>query len=241
MPPQPEGAAAGHLAITGRTRVRRKRERGTHDRSVVDGILDEGLVCHVGVDDTDGPVVTPMAYARVGDHLYLHGAPGNRTLRLLAEGAPACVTVTLIDGLVLARSAFHHSLNYRCVMLFGTGRPVDDEEKVVASRALLEHMAAGRSADARLPNDTELRSTLIVAFPVEEGSAKVRSGGPIDDDEDLASPIWAGVVPFALVAGAPVPDTGLPTGTATPAYVDPYPARGKSPAPEPRTASRSEH
>jgi nitroimidazol reductase NimA-like FMN-containing flavoprotein (pyridoxamine 5'-phosphate oxidase superfamily) len=206
--------------------VRRKRERGTHQRAVVDAILDEGLLCHVGVDD-DGPVVTPMAYARVGDRLYLHGAPGNRTLRLLADGTPACVTVTLLDGLVLARSAFHHSMNYRCVMLFGVGRAVeDDEEKLAASTALLEHMAAGRSADARLPNEAELRSTLIVSFPIEEGSAKVRSGGPIDDEEDREHPIWAGVVPLGLEAGAPVADDGLPGGTSTPPYAIRYPARG---------------
>lgn len=227
MPTPPEGGAAAHLAITGRTGVRRKRERGTHERTVAERILDEGLVCHVGVEDAHGPVVTPMAYARVGNRLYLHGAPANRTLRLLAEGRPACLTVTIVDGLVLARSAFHHSMNYRCVMLFGAGRPVtDDEEKLVASRALLEHMAPGRSDDARLPNERELRSTLIVSFPVEEGSAKVRTGGPIDDEEDRASPIWAGVVPFTLVAGAAEPDEGLPAGTATPPYVTAYPTRG---------------
>jgi len=225
--PQPEGTAAGELAVTGRTGVRRMRERGTHERSVVDAILDEGLLCHVGVIDDKAPVVTPMAYARVSDHLYLHGAPANRTLRLLAEGSDACVTVTLFDGLVLARSAFHHSMNYRCVMLFGTGVPVEDaEEKLVASAALLEHMASGRSGDARMPNASELRSTLIVRFPIEEGSAKVRTGGPKDDDEDLDSPVWAGVIPFDLVPRPGIPEDGLPDGTVVPPYAERYPARG---------------
>jgi len=204
------------------------RERGTHERAVVDAIVDEGLLCHVGVLDGGSPVVTPMAYARIGDRLYLHGAPGNRTLRLLADGAPACITVTLIDGLVLARSAFHHSMNYRCVMLFGVGRAVEDrEEKLAASAALLEHMARGRSADARRPTDAELRSTLVVSFPIEEGSAKVRTGGPKDDAEDLASPIWAGVVPLRLVAAGAVAEEGLREGTPTPPYASQYPDRGR--------------
>jgi len=206
------------------------RERGTHERAVVDAILDEGLLCHVGVIDDGAPVATPMAYARVADHLYLHGAPANRTLRLLAEGSVACVTVTLFDALVLARSAFHHSMNYRCVMLFGTAAPVEDpEEKLVASAALLEHMASGRSADARLPHASELRSTLIVKFPIEEGSAKVRTGGPKDDDEDMDSPIWAGVIPFDLVPRPGIPEDGLPDGTVVPTYAKHYPARGEHP------------
>jgi nitroimidazol reductase NimA-like FMN-containing flavoprotein (pyridoxamine 5'-phosphate oxidase superfamily) len=144
---------------------------------VVDSILDEGLVSHVGVLDGDVPVVTPMTHARVGDLLYLHGAPANRTLGLLAAGAPACVTVTLLDGLVLARAAFHHSVNYRCVMLFGTAREVEDPaEKLTASVALVEHLAAGRSADTRLPTPAELRATIVVRFPIDEGSAKIRTG-----------------------------------------------------------------
>jgi nitroimidazol reductase NimA-like FMN-containing flavoprotein (pyridoxamine 5'-phosphate oxidase superfamily) len=223
--PPPERAAA-ELAVTGRTGLRRLKERGTHDRDVVDAILDEGLLCHVGVLDGTTPVVTPMAYARVGDRLYLHGAPANRTLDLLASGSPACVTVTLLDALVLARSAFHHSMNFRCVMLYGTGSVVeDDDEKLAASAALLEHMAAGRSTDARLPTPSELRATRIVRFPIDEGSAKVRTGGPKDDEEDLSRPIWAGVIPFDLVAGAGVPESGLPDGTPTPGYAVAYPER----------------
>jgi uncharacterized protein len=225
----PEGTTAGDLPITERAGLRRLRERGTHDRSAINAILDEGLICHVGLDD-GSPVVTPMAYARVDDHLYLHGAPANRTLRMLGSGAEACITVTLLDALVLARSAFHHSMNYRCVMLFGTGTTVDDPaEKLLASEALLEHMAPGRSADARLPTDSELRATLVVRFPIDEGSAKTRSGGPKDDEDDLNRPIWAGQVPFDLVARPPVPEEGLPEGTVLPAYAAHYPARRRVP------------
>jgi len=202
------------------------RERGNHDLAVITAILDEGLLCHVGVNDADTPVVTPMAYARVDDHLYLHGAARNRTLRLIGGGAPACVTVTLLDALVFARSAFHHSMNYRCVMLFGTGQAVrNDSEKQAASRALLEHMARGRASDARLPSPAELRATSIVRFPIEEGSAKIRTGGPKDDDGDLASPIWAGVLPVHLVVKRGIAEPDLPPDTETPAYALAYPVR----------------
>ncbi len=225
MPAPPEKAPRD-LAVTQRTGLRRLKERGTHERAVVEQILDEGLLCHVGVEDGGTPVVTPMAYARVDDHLYLHGAPGNRTLRLIADGVQACVTVTLLDALVLARSAFHHSMNYRCVMLFGAGHAVEDpEEKLLASSALLEHMAPGRSGDARLPKDSELRSTLIVRFPIDEGSAKIRTGGPKDDEEDMDRPIWAGQIPFDLVARVGVAEDGLPEGTVVPPYAKSYPSR----------------
>lgn len=207
------------LRSSTRTRLRRKRERGTGDWQEVGAILDEGLLCHVGFADGTGTYVVPMAYARVGDVLYLHGAAGNRTLRALAAGAESCVTVTLLDGLVLARSAFHHSMNYRSVMLLGRAVPVEDEqEQREAAAALLEHMVPGRSADARAPTSAELRSTLILRFPVEEGSAKVRTGPPGDDSEDVGLPIWAGEIPIHLVAGPPVPDPGLPDGVVAPAY-----------------------
>jgi nitroimidazol reductase NimA-like FMN-containing flavoprotein (pyridoxamine 5'-phosphate oxidase superfamily) len=226
---QPDQIPADRLPVTDRTGLRRMRERGTHDRAVVDAILDEGLLCHVGVNDGGTTVVTPMAYARIDDALYLHGAPGNRTLRLIADGAEVCVTVTLLDALVLARSAFHHSMNYRCVMLYGTGAAVEEAgEKVAASAALLEHMASGRSGDARMPTESELRSTLIVRFPIGEGSAKIRTGGPKDDDEDLDLPIWAGQIPFDLVAGPAVPADGLPEGTVVPAYATRYPSRRRA-------------
>jgi len=171
---------------TSRSTLRRRKERGRYDRSAIDSILDEGLVCHVGFTDSGSLYVIPMTYARIGDLLYLHGAAGNHLLRSLAEGGQACVEVTLLDGLVLARSAFHHSMNYRSVILFGSPQRVTDPEEMRrAASALLEHMAPGRSADARPPNDIELSTTLMVRFHISEGSAKVRSGPPLDDDEDL--------------------------------------------------------
>ncbi len=212
------------------------RERGTRERSVIESILDEGLLCHVGLLDGDTSVVSPMAYANVDEILYLHGAPANRVLALLGSGTPACVTVTLLDGLVLARSAFHHSMNFRSVMLFGVGASVEDPaEKLAASTALLEHLARGRSGDAREPTPAELRATHVVKFPIDEGSAKVRTGGPKDEPEDLALSVWAGVIPLRLVAGTGVPEPGLPAGTPTPPYALEYPDRdtaGSSGAPK---------
>lgn len=214
MAPEPR-----RLAPTARATPRRKRERGRTEWSVVAAILDEGMLCHVGFADGDTSYVVPMAYARVDDVLYLHGAAANRTLRALAAGAPACVTVTLLDGLVLARSAFHHSMNYRSVMLLGTAaRVASEEEQRRASAALLDHMAPGRSGDARLPTATELRATLILRFPITEGSAKIRTGPPADDPEDMELPVWAGEVPLRLVAGPPVPDPGLAPSVAVPGY-----------------------
>lgn len=208
------------LAPSDRTTLRRKRERGSAERAVIDAVLDEGFLCHVAFSDGTTPYAVPMAYARGDDLLYLHGASGNRTLRALADGAPACVTVTLLDGLVLARSAFHHSMNYRSVMLFGSaGRVDDDDEQLAVAAALLDHMAPGRSADARPPTASERRATLMLRFPIVEGSAKVRTGGPIDEPEDLALGVWAGVVPFELVAGPAVAEPDLPEGVATPTYV----------------------
>jgi nitroimidazol reductase NimA-like FMN-containing flavoprotein (pyridoxamine 5'-phosphate oxidase superfamily) len=208
------------LVPTDRTTVRRKRERGSHDRALVDRVLDEGLVCHVGFAGERGPVVLPMTYVRVGDQLYLHGAAGNDMLRTLAGGADVCVTVTLLDGLVFARSAFHHSMNYRCVALFGRAeRVTDDAELLTMAAALLDHLAPGRSADARRPTVEELRATLIVRLPITEGSAKVRTGGPIDDDEDLDLAVWAGEVPMRLVPQSPIPDGGRRTPIAVPPYI----------------------
>jgi nitroimidazol reductase NimA-like FMN-containing flavoprotein (pyridoxamine 5'-phosphate oxidase superfamily) len=193
------------------------RERGTHERSVVESILDEGIVCHVGVVDGSAPIVSPMAYARLGTNLYLHGAARNRTLDLLASGSAACVTVTLVDGLVLARAAVHHSMNYRCVMLFGVGATVEDpEEKLAASTALLERMVPGRSTVARAPSVPELRATTVVRFPIDEGSAKVRTGGPKDDPEDLSLPVWAGVIPLELRARPGVAEPDLAVAAPAP-------------------------
>jgi nitroimidazol reductase NimA-like FMN-containing flavoprotein (pyridoxamine 5'-phosphate oxidase superfamily) len=224
-----DGARAdgsGELAVTERTALRRMRERGHHDRHTVNAILDEGLLCHVGFAEGASPVVLPMAYTRVDDRLYLHGAVGNRMLRHLVDGAEACVIVTLLDGIVLARSAFHHSLNYRCAVLFGrVTRVTDEAEQQLASAALLDHMAPGRAADARPPTPSELRQTLIVRMPIDEGSAKVRTGGPKDDPEDLDLPVWAGWLPIDVAAGTPVAEPDMPDGTPVPEYVRAYPPR----------------
>lgn len=214
------------LQRSDRTVLRRKRERGSYDRGLVRAILDEALICHVGVNDGTTTFVTPMTFARIDDLLYLHGAPANRTLQLIAGGSEACVEATILDGLVLARSAYHHSMNFRSVMLLGHGERVrDPAEAMAASVALLEHVAPGRSADARLPSDSELRSTLIVRIPIEEASAKVRSGPPIDDAEDLGLPIWAGHLHVATVIGPAVADPGLDPSIDAPAYVADYPPR----------------
>jgi uncharacterized protein len=196
-------------APTERTRVRRKAERGRYDRATVDAILDEALLCHVGFAVEGRPWVVPTAFARIGDHVYVHGASGNFALRSLAAGAEACITVTLLDGLVLSRSAFHHSMNYRSVMLFGTAEAVRVEhDKRAAMMAILEHLVPGRSDGTRPPTAEELRATLVLRLPIDEVSAKVRSGPPIEDDADLGLEHWAGVLPLTLTPGRPIPDDG---------------------------------
>jgi nitroimidazol reductase NimA-like FMN-containing flavoprotein (pyridoxamine 5'-phosphate oxidase superfamily) len=219
-PLDPHSPLPPELPPTDRTSLRRKRERGSHDRDLIDAVLDEGMVCHVGFVADHGPVVLPMTYARSGDIVYLHGAAGNDLLRHLASGAAACLTVTLLDGLVLARSAFHHSMNYRSVALFGTATRVTDLDEVRdASAALLDHIAPGRSREARPPTDAEARQTLVLRFPIVEGSAKVRTGGPIDDVEDLDLPVWAGTLPLRIAADPPIADGADPAGPALPDYV----------------------
>ena len=193
---------------TPRSRVRRLPQRGHYDRETIDRILDEGFVCHVGFEHEGKPVVIPTAYVRAGDRLYVHGSSASRMLRTLASGAPVCVSVTLIDGLVLARAAFHHSLNYRSVVVFGTAVAVNEEsEKLTALRMFTEHIVPGRWAQVRPPNQRELMATLVLAVEIAEASAKVRTGGPIDDEEDLALPVWAGVIPLRLERGEPVTST----------------------------------
>ncbi len=194
-------------APSARTRVRRKAERGHYDWATITAVVDAGLVCHVGLVLAHGPVVIPMAYGRIDDNLYLHGATGNAILRGLSAGTEACVTVTLVDGLVLARSAFHHSINYRSVMCFGQAEAVDDPaEKHRALMAIVEHMVPGRSTDTRPPSPEELRATLVVRFSLREGSAKIRTGAPIEDPADLALAHWAGELPLTTVAGEPIAD-----------------------------------
>jgi len=212
--------SATELTATDRSTLRRKKERGSHERAQAEAILDEGLVAHVGVVDDGRPVVLPMVYGRVDDRLYLHGALANHLLRTATGGAPVCVEVTLVDGLVLARSAFHHSVNYRSVVLFGDAELVDDlDEKRAAMHALIEHLVAGRSDGTRMPTDSELRTTAVARVLIDEGSAKVRTGPPIDDDEDLDLDVWAGVIPVMRSFGAPRPDAGRPVELGVPAHV----------------------
>jgi uncharacterized protein len=211
---------------TPRTRVRRLPKRGVYDRDTIDAILDEGLVCHVGFVHDHQPVVIPTLYARVGDVVYFHGSAASRMLRTLADGVEACLTVTLIDGLVLARSAFHHSANYRSAVVFGRARLIEDRaEKLAALEAFAERAVPGRWAEVRPPTAKELKATTVLSLPLDEASAKIRSGPPVDDEEDYALDIWAGVIPLRLVAGEPVPDARLPAGVAVPEYARSFRAR----------------
>jgi nitroimidazol reductase NimA-like FMN-containing flavoprotein (pyridoxamine 5'-phosphate oxidase superfamily) len=196
------------LSVTDRTRVRRKPARGSYDRAVVHAILDEALVCHVAFASEHGPVVLPTTFVRVDDQIYIHGSPANHLLRTIGANAEACVAVTLVDALVLARTAFHHSMNYRSVVLFGRGATVEAHDvKARVLAALVEKLEPGRSAACRLPNPTELSATLVVAFPIAEASAKIRTGPPIaDTPEDALLPHWSGIVPLRVVRGEPIAD-----------------------------------
>jgi hypothetical protein len=211
------------LTPTPRTTVRRLKERGRHDLDTINAILDEGMVCHVAFAVDGQPWVIPTAYARLGDQFYVHGAAGNHALRSLADGAPACISVTLVDGLVLARSTFHHSINYRSVVLFGHGERVDDpDEKATVMHALVEHLVPGRTAEAREATADELRATLVIRIPINEASAKVRTGDPKDDDADLDLPVWAGVIPLSLQPGIPVDAADLRGAVEPPGYASAY-------------------
>jgi uncharacterized protein len=213
----------GMAAPSTRTTVRRLPERGQYDRSVVDAVLDEGFVAHVGLTTDDGPIVIPMLYARDGDRVLVHGSPASRLLRTGARGLDMCLTVTLVDGLVLARSAFHHSVNYRSVVVMGRAERIDDlDERRAALDVLVEAFVPGRGVDARPPNERELRGTTVLALPLDEASAKVRTGGPKEEDDDMDLPVWAGVVPVSLVAGAPVPDADLRVDVPVPPYATAY-------------------
>jgi uncharacterized protein len=205
---------------TPRTKFRRVPQRGTHDRETVDAILDEALVSHVGFVHDGRPAVIPTLHARAGDEVLLHGSAASRMLRALGGGVDVCLTATLIDGLVLARSAFHHSMNYRSVVLYGRAWPVTaDGELEAALEAFTEKLVPGRWKDVRWPTTQELKGTAVLALPIEEGSAKVRTGPPIDDEEDYALDTWAGVVPLRLTPGAAVPDPRLRDGIPQPPYV----------------------
>jgi len=211
---------------TQRTRVVREPQRAVYDRAVVYRILDEGFICHVGFTVDHQPFVIPTSYGRRDAHLYIHGSTASRLLRALKESIPICVTVTLLDGLVLARSVFNHSMNYRSVIILGKASLVEDrEEKLVALRALSEHILPGRWDDARQPNEQELKATSVLRVPIEEFSAKVRTGPPIDDQEDYSLPTWAGVIPLEMHPGVPLNDAQLDPGCSVPEYARNYSRR----------------
>ena len=208
---------------TERTKLKRLPKRGHFDRETVYGILDEGFICHVGFAPQGQPFVIPTGYARDGDTLYIHGSAASRMLRTLSGGIDACATVTIVDGLVLARSAFHHSMNYRSVVIFGRATLIEDrEEKMAALLALSEHIVRGRWADVREPTEQEMKATTVLRLPLEEVSAKIRTGPPLDDEEDYAMNVWAGVVPLRLVAGEPIDDPRLIDGVEVPGYAREY-------------------
>jgi nitroimidazol reductase NimA-like FMN-containing flavoprotein (pyridoxamine 5'-phosphate oxidase superfamily) len=208
---------------TARTRVVREADRAVYDRETVYRILDEGFLCHAGFVVDGQPFVIPTSYGRKDASLYIHGSAASRMLRQFKEDVPVCITVTLLEGLVLARSIFNHSMNYRSVVILGKATLVDDpEEKLAALRILSEHILPGRWDDARRPNERELRATSVLRVPIEEFSAKVRQGPAIDDEEDYSFPTWAGVVPLEMVPGKPIDDARLLPGKAVPAYVRGY-------------------
>lgn len=209
---------------TERTRIRRKPERGAYDRATAESILDEALYCHVAtVDDQGRPRAIPTIHVRIGDVVYIHGSTGSGTLRGIRDGQEVCLVATLLDALVFARSAAHHSMNYRSVVVYGRAREVTDrEEKWRAQAALVDHVCAGRSEQARLPSDKELRETMILAIPLREASAKLRTGPPLDDEEDVGLPVWAGVLPLLTVPGTPEDAPDLRSGIEVPPNVARY-------------------
>jgi len=208
---------------TDRTQVKRLPKRGQYDREVVYKILDTAFVCHVGFSVEGQPYVIPTNYGRAGDTLYLHGSAASRMLRTLSEGVPVCVTVTHVDGLVLARSAFHHSVNYRSVVILGTAKLVEDRAgKNEALRIFTEHVMKGRWDDVRQPTDQELKATTVLSLQLEEVSAKVRTGGPVDDEGDYTLPVWAGVLPLETVVKLPIPDAQRKNDPPIPDYLKNY-------------------
>ncbi len=216
-----------NLQVTKRSKIKRLPKRGSQERELIYDILDEALIAHVGFITDNQPFVIPMAYGREGDRLYLHGSSVSRLLKTLEKGVDVCFTVTLLDGLVIARSLFHHSMNYRSVVLFGKAKLVESEtEKMTALRAFTEQMIPKRWSDARLPNSQELKATTVLSFLIEEGSAKVRTGSPSDDAEDYALPIWAGELPLKITPGVLIPDPKLIEEITPPSNLTNY-RRGK--------------
>jgi uncharacterized protein len=215
---------------TSRTTVRRLPERGHYDAATIHTILDAAFICHVGFVDGGQPFVIPTAFARMGERLVLHGSAASRMLKTLVTGAPACVTVTLVDGLVLARSAFHHSINYRSVVVVGSASEITDpDEKSRTLDAIVEHIVPGRLGEVRAPTENELKATRAVWFPLDEASAKLRTGPPKDDDEDYALRVWAGELPLRLTPLAPVADPRMPDGIPLPEHVSGWPRGPRRP------------
>ncbi|MEW6324440.1 MAG: pyridoxamine 5'-phosphate oxidase family protein [Nitrospirota bacterium] len=214
---------------TERNQVKRKPDRGRYDKATIYPIIDEALICHVGFVLDSQPYVIPTIHARQGDRILLHGAKGSRMLKFIQTGGPVCITITVLDGLVLARSVFHHSLNYRSVVLFGRGELIEgQEEKLAAMEVVTEHLIRGRWQEARRPTLQELDATAVVAVPIESASAKIRTGPPIDDEQDYDLPVWAGVVPIRQAVGEPASDPRLKEGIPAPPSVIAYPGRGES-------------
>ena len=208
---------------THRSRIKRLPKRGHYDRETIYRILDEALICHVGIVEHGQPFVIPINFARTGDSVVLHGAKASRLLKYIEAGNPVCLEATIVDGLVLARSVFHHSMNYRSVVLFGTGRIVEDDlEKMAALEAITEHLIPGRWKEARLPNRKEMNATLVVSIKIDEASAKVRVGSPIDDEEDYDLPVWAGVLPLGEVSLSPIRDEMQSKEVILPPYIAGY-------------------
>jgi nitroimidazol reductase NimA-like FMN-containing flavoprotein (pyridoxamine 5'-phosphate oxidase superfamily) len=206
-----------------RATVRRLPERAEYGPDVIAAVLDAGVVAHVGISYQGAPVVIPMAYARVGETLYVHGSTASRIMRALKTGDAMCITVTIVDGIVLARSAFNMSMNYRSVVVHGHARLIKDpDERMTAFRAIMDHLVPGHWSQVRPPNEGELRQTLVVAVPLEEASAKVRTGPSEEEDEDQGSRAWAGVIPLSMAAGTPVADDDVPAGVRAPSSVDRY-------------------
>ena len=208
------------MKVTERSQLRRLPKRGSHEAETIHAILDAGFLAHVGFNVRGQPFVIPTLYGREGDNLYLHGSAASRMLKEIEGGVPMCVNVTLVDGLVLARSAFHHSMNYRSVVAFGIARKIEDAtEKTRALRIMSEHLIAGRWQDVRLPTEQELKATAVLEFSIEEASAKVRQGPPLDDEEDYTLPVWAGVLPLRLEARTAIPDPRLASEIEAPQYL----------------------
>lgn len=214
--------------ITEKTKISRSPKRGDYSGETIHSILDEGLFCHIAYVENGQPMMIPTGYGRVGDKLYIHGSVGSHFLRAIADGRPVVLTVSLLDGLVLARSAFHHSVNYRSVVLFASGTVVTDEdERWEALRIFTEHVVPGRWDEVRWPSAGEMKKTMVISFPIEEASAKLRAAGVLDEEEDLSLPVWAGVLPLKLTPGVPEPDPQLAEGTAVPGYVTGYQRGGR--------------